>query len=226
MSIETVIAAVLTFMVWSYVLGDNPAFRVAEHVLVGTAAGYAAVVAWFNVVQPALRSAVIPRPTLLGVLPLVLCVLLVTRVRPGWARWAGISVAFLIGVGSALAVGGALFGTLWSQLVATANLSLVSSDHNDAQPVLTSAVFWQNLAVLIGTIGTFSYFAFHVRPQGPLAGFRGAFARFWSAVGLWVIMITLGALFANAAMSRFTLLIGRVQWLLDVFGLNQMVSAP
>ncbi len=225
MSIETIIAAVLTFMVWSYLLGDNPAFRVAEHLLVGTAAGYAAVVAWFNVVQPALRSAVTLEPALLAVVPLFLCVLLVARVRPGWAPWAGISVAFMTGVGSALAVGGALFGTLWPQLVATANLSMIPSGYDDAQPMLTSAAFWQNLAVLIGTIGTFSYFAFHVRPRGPLAGFRGAFARFWSGVGLWVIMITLGALFANAAMSRFTLLIGRVQWLLDVFGLSQIVPA-
>jgi hypothetical protein len=149
-------------------------------------------------------------------------VLLVARVRPAWSRWAGISVAFLVGVGSALAVGGALFGTLWSQVTATAGLSLNPAHYGDAQPVLTSAVFWQNLAILIGTIGTFFYFAFHTQPSGPLGGFRGAFTRFWSGVGLWVIMIALGALFANAAMSRMTLLIGRVQWLLDVFGLSGM----
>ena len=218
MSIETIVAAVLTFMVWSYVLGDNPAFRVAEHLLVGTAAGYAAVVAWFNVLEPALRSALTPQPAPLAVVPFVLCVLLVARVRPAWSRWAGISVAFLVGVGSALAVGGALFGTLWPQVTATAGLSLNPAHYPDAQPVLTSAVFWQNLAILIGTIGTFFYFTFHTQPGGLLGGFRGAFSRFWSGVGLWVIMIALGALFANAAMSRITLLIGRVQWLLDAFG--------
>jgi hypothetical protein len=31
-------------------------------------------------------------------------------------------------------------------------------------------------------------------------------------------MITLGALFANTVMSRIALLVGRVQWLLDIFG--------
>ena len=219
MSIETIIAAVLTFMVWSYVLGDNPAFRIAEHLLVGTAAGFAAVVAWCNVLQPAVQSALIPEPVPLAAVPLALCVLLAARVRPAWSSWSGIAVAFMIGVGSALTVGGALFGTIWSQVTATASLSLNPADYGDLQPTLSSPVFWQNLAILIGTIGTLFYFAFYTRSRGALGGLRGAITRFWSGVGLWVIMIAMGALFANAAMSRFTLLIGRVQWLLEALGL-------
>jgi len=218
-STETIIAAILTFMIWSYVLGDNPAFRIAAHLLIGTAAGYAAIVAWFNVVQPAVRD-VLLRPTPVAALPLVLCALLVARAWPPIRHLAAIPLAFLLGVGSALAVGGALFGTLWSQVLATASLSLNPIDAHESQPFLTSSFFWQNLAILIGTLGTFCYFTFHVRPRGPLSGLRATFVRFWSGVGLWLIMITLGALFANAAMSRFTLLIGRVQWLIEAFGLR------
>ena len=48
MSAGTLVAAILTFMVWSYLLGDNPAFRIAEHLFVGTAIGFAVLVAWFN----------------------------------------------------------------------------------------------------------------------------------------------------------------------------------
>jgi hypothetical protein len=219
LSVETIVAAALTFMVWSYVLGDNPAFRVAEHLLVGTAAGYAAVVAWHNVLQPAAQAALIPQPSPLAGVPLVLCVLLAARVRPAWSGWSGVAVAFLVGVGSGLAVGGALFGTLWSQISATAGLSLDPADYGDLQPALASPALWQNLAILIGTVGALFYFAFNTRPGGPLGGLRGAFTRFWSGVGLWIIMMALGALFANAAMSRFTLLIGRVQWLLEAVGL-------
>lgn len=206
-------------MVWSYLLGDNPAFRVAEHLLVGTAAGYAAVVAWFNVLQPATESALSLQPSPLAVLPLVLCALLAVRGRPAWLNWSRVAVAFLVGVGSGLAVGGALFGTLWSQVTATAGLSLDPADYADLQPTLTSPAFWQNLAILIGTVGAFFYFAFHTRPSGRLGGLGGAFTRFWSGVGLWIIVMALGALFANAAMSRFSLLIGRVHWLVDVWGL-------
>lgn len=219
MSIETIVAAVLTFMVWSYLLGDNPAFRVAEHLLVGTAAGYAAVVAWFNVLQPAAERALVSQLSPLAVLPLILCGLLAMRVRrPTWLNGSAVAVAFLVGVGSGLTVGGALFGTLWSQVTAAAALSLDPADYGDLQPALSSPAFWQSLAILIGTIGAFFYFAFNTRPGGRLGGPGGAFIRFWSGVGLWIITMALGALFANAAMARFSLLIGRVQWLLDALG--------
>ena len=119
MSAGTLIAAILTFMVWSYLLGDNPAFRIAEHLFVGTAVGYAVVVSWFNVVQPALFGAVAPRSPVLAAVPLFLCLLLMAKLHPAWSGIGNISVAFLLGVGAALAVGGALFGTLWPQVSAT-----------------------------------------------------------------------------------------------------------
>ncbi|MCS7261342.1 MAG: hypothetical protein NZ765_11260 [Anaerolineae bacterium] len=219
MSAETLIAAILTFMIWSYILGDNPAFRLAEHLLVGSAAGYVAVLAWFHIIWPALHAMWL-QPNPATVLPFVLCALLVARQWSLMRPWAAVPLAFLIGVGSALAIGGALFGTLWPQVLATASLSLSPADFGATQPFLTSNFFWQNLAVLIATIGTFCYFAFRIRPGGPLRDLRAMLIRFWSGVGLWVIMMTLGALFASAAMSRFTLLIERVQWLLEAFGLR------
>ena len=220
MSIGTIIAALLTFMVWSYLLGDNPAFRIAEHLFVGIAVGYAVVVAWFNVVQPALFGAVAPQSPALAAAPLVLCLLLMAKVRPAWSGVGNIAVAFLVGVGAALAVGGALFGTLGPQVAATASLSLDPVDYGDTeQPVLLSTYFWQNLAVVVGTVGTFFYFTFNTQPQGPLGGFRETFTRFWSGIGRLMIMMMLGALFANTVTSRISLLIGRVQWLLSAFGL-------
>jgi hypothetical protein len=219
MSIGTIIAAILTFMVWSYLLGDNPAFRIAEHLFVGIAVGYAVLVAWFSVVQPALFGAVASQSPALAAVPLVLCLLLMAKVRPAWSGVGNIAVAFLVGVGAALAVGGALFGTLGPQVAATASLSLDPADYGDTQPALASPFLWQNLAVLVGTIGTFFYFTFNTQPQGPLGGFRETFTRFWSGIGRWVIMMMLGALFANTVTSRIALLIGRVQWLLSAFGL-------
>jgi len=219
MSIGTLIAAILTFMVWSYLLGDNPAFRIAEHLFVGIAVGYAVLVAWFSVMQPALFGAVVPQSPALAAVPLVLCLLLMAKVRPAWSGVGNIAVAFLVGVGAALAVGGALFGTLGPQVAATASLSLDPADYGDTQPALASPFLWQNLAVLVGTIGTFFYFTFNTQPQGPLGGFRETFTRFWSGIGRWVIMMMLGALFANTVTSRIALLIGRVQWLLSAFGL-------
>jgi hypothetical protein len=38
------IAALLTMMVYSYLLGDNPLYRLAEHVFIGSSVAYAVVV--------------------------------------------------------------------------------------------------------------------------------------------------------------------------------------
>ncbi|MBI4732607.1 MAG: hypothetical protein HY781_10900 [Chloroflexi bacterium] len=44
----------LTLMVLSYLIGDNPAFRVAIYLFIGVSAGYAAAVAWNQVLMPRL----------------------------------------------------------------------------------------------------------------------------------------------------------------------------
>src|SRR3990172_4998097 len=44
-TLGTLLAAVLTVMVLSYILGDNALFRIATYLFVGVASGYAAAVA-------------------------------------------------------------------------------------------------------------------------------------------------------------------------------------
>ena len=52
--IQVWVAFVLTLMGFSFVLGDNPLYRLAEHLFVGTAAGYAVVVAYHSILRPRL----------------------------------------------------------------------------------------------------------------------------------------------------------------------------
>ena len=61
-AIEVWVAFVLTLMAFSYLLGDNPIFRLAEHLFVGTAAGYAVVVAYHNILRPKLFVPLIAEP--------------------------------------------------------------------------------------------------------------------------------------------------------------------
>ena len=46
----TLVAAILTLFVFSYLLGDNVLYRFAEHLFVGVAVGYAMVVAFHTVI--------------------------------------------------------------------------------------------------------------------------------------------------------------------------------
>ena len=47
------LAWLLTVMVLSYLVRDNPMFRVATYLFVGVASGYAGAIAWHNVLEPA-----------------------------------------------------------------------------------------------------------------------------------------------------------------------------
>lgn len=221
-NIGLLISFALTLMVLSYILGDNPLFRLAEHIFVGVSVGYAVLVAWHMVIVP---NFLIPQSdvntfSLLAKLPpALLCFLLLFKIRPTQSKTGSalgsIALAFLVGVGAAVAIGGALFGTLYPQVAATAGINL-----NPANPLYADAPnFWlhneflSNIVVIIGTIGTLFYFTFAWRPQGFLGGFREGFVNFWAGMGRWVILITLGALFANTVSARVALLVSRIQFL-------------
>ena len=72
-------AALLTIMVYSYLLGDNPLYRLAEHVFIGSSVAYAVVVVIHGVLGPLLFKPLTSDKTgerLLAVVPLVLGLLL------------------------------------------------------------------------------------------------------------------------------------------------------
>jgi hypothetical protein len=202
-------AALLTIMVYSYLLGDNPFYRLAEHVFVGSSVAYAVIVVVHRVLEPLLLVPLTSGETeerLLTVVPLVLGLLLWTKLSTPWAWLGNFSVAFLLGVGAALAIGGALLGSLLPQVRATVNAIDLSS-------------LGSGLIIVVGTLSTLLYFHFAAGAKGGLSGIGTGFIRAWARFGRWFIMIAFGAVFANTVMARISLLIGRVQFLLDVFGL-------
>jgi hypothetical protein len=202
-------AALLTIMVYSYLLGDNPLYRLAEHVFIGSSVAYAVVVVIHGVLGPLLLAPLISGEMgerLLAAVPLVLGLLLWAKLKTSWAWLGNFSVAFLLGVGAALAIGGALLGSLLPQVRATSNAIDLSGLGN-------------GLIIVIGTLSTLLYFHFVTGAEGGLSGIGAGFVRAWARFGRWFIMIAFGAIFANTVMARISLLIGRVQFLLEVFGL-------
>ena len=82
------VAAALTLMVYSYLLGDNVLYRIAEHIFVGVAVGYSAVVAFHSVLYPKLLAPLLaaPQENLLLLVPLALCLMLLAHAIPAPAR--------------------------------------------------------------------------------------------------------------------------------------------
>jgi len=50
--IGPILAALLTIMMLSYIIGDNPFFRLACYIFIGVASGYAGAMAWHQVLWP------------------------------------------------------------------------------------------------------------------------------------------------------------------------------
>jgi hypothetical protein len=206
------IAALLTLMVYSYLLADNPLYRLAEHLFVGSSIGYTAVVVFHNILRPHLfeplqEDAAGNWPYLI---PLLLGLLLLTKASRSLAWLGNTSLGCLFGVGAALAIGGALLGSFLPQIQASW-VSLSPRTAGGPEAAL------DNLCLVVGTIGTLSYFYFTMG-SGKKRG--GVLIRFWATIGRWVVLITFGALFGNRIMSYVSLLIERVHFLLgDWLGL-------
>jgi hypothetical protein len=205
------LAAVLTLIVYSYLFSDNLLFKLAQYLFVGVAAGYALVVAWHGTLVPRFVAFFeVPLEQLDLLLWIILGLLFLFRRIPSVKWLSKIPVAYLFGVGAALAVGGALTGSIVPQLGASL-VSLAPDEWGGGQTGIELALY-QGL-LLIGTLGTLLYFFFTTTEGSPLPGFWVRIARVWGGFGKWIIMITFGAIFGSLVMSRISLLLSRIQFL-------------
>ncbi len=201
------VGAILTLLVFSYLLGDTPLFRLAQAIFVGVAVGYAVTGAVYLVLLPRLVAPLVTDPggNALLFIPLVMGLLLLLKLRTVWAPFGNVPIGFLFGAGSALAIGGALSGALLPQVRAT----MVSLSPFQSLDVLVG-----NAILIFGTIGAFLSFRFVTGAQRPAFRALDTIGRGWSYFGRWFILIAFGAIFAGTAVSRISILIGRVYYLL------------
>ena len=196
---------ILTLMIFSYLLGDNLLYRLAVYVFAGLAAGYSAIVTWDGVIVPWLQDTLLqPNATLdqlaLGVAPLLVGLLLLAR---SWSpRGDGLSrlaLAFLIGVGTAVALNGAVHGTLLPMLRATGE-GVVPGDLN-------------SILLAAGVVCTLAYFQYQARrrPEGPDR--RRPHVQLLAVVGQGIIVVTLGAIYAAAILTSLTIFSERLGFL-------------
>ncbi len=206
------IAALLTLAVLSYILGENGIFRIAEHLFVGVAAGYAGALAWSHVLAPRL-TLLITDPYAnwhYGVFFVLGLLLLARGVRP-LSALANLPLSILFGTGAALALGGALAGTLVPQLGATIR-SVAPGDYGGG--LLGWAYAVDALLLVFGTVATLATFHYAARGRGPLNVVSDGFMRILQRVGNKFILIAFGALFAGAILTFFTILQSRIAFLL------------
>lgn len=207
------VAVVLMLMVFSRLLGDNPAFRLVQYLFVGISLGYAFVVIYHQVLRPHAREAWdnLSNPAGLAtqLLPFLLGLLLLARItRRQSASWlANIPLALIFGVGTALAVGGALAGTLLPQILDTVR-----------PQGATIAELAGAILLVIGVVLTLCSFYFTVPRETP----GGRVVAIGAVAGRWLLIITFGFFFAGSLLTYLTALNERlaflVGWLRAPFG--------
>jgi hypothetical protein len=204
----------LTLMVLSYLIGDNPAFRVAIYLFIGVSAGYAAAIAWNQVLKPRLFLPLLEGgwTNLLLLIPLILGLLLFTKLSPRLSWLGSPPLALIVGVGAAVVVGGSVLGTLFPQTQAVVEEFAIPAVFPGWSRWL--GILGEALLMLIGTISTLVYFQFSARaaPGGPQ---RGKSIRFIARIGQVFVAITFGVLFAGALAAAMTALIQRMSFLVN-----------
>ncbi len=196
-----IVGIVLTLFIYSYMVGDNPLYRISVHLLVGVSAAYAAVVVVQQLLLPIWRQ-IQANPTapdsVIWLVPVLFVLMLLARRLPSVSWLGNTSLALLVGVGAAVALLGSLTGTLWPQIV---NVQPTTPLQGGVVAVLT-----------VCTLLAFQFTALRPRSSGtwqPAMWQRGV-----TAVGRIVLTITFGALFATLVSTGLILLAERLNFFL------------
>lgn len=206
--ISAIVGFLLTLMVLSYLIGDNPLFRLALYLFIGVSSGYAATVIVFHVLLPKLAEV---QTNVLLVIPLILGASLLAKLSPRTSWIGNFAMAMLVGVGAAAALSGALLGTLIPQAQAAMDaFDLRTSDSAFLQ-------FANGVVMLIGTVVTLAAFQFGAKraPDGTIK--RNVLLEGTAWVGRLFIAITFGVLFAGVYMAALTAMIERLNSMIKLF---------
>ncbi len=208
------LGAVLTLLIFSYLLGDNPLYRLALHIFVGASVAYVCVVAIDSVILQVLSapdtadsgSSLIWGISLVGVL---LGALLLTRGIRSLSWLSGVSVAVLLGVGVGVALGGAIIGTLVPQVDAATNPAI-------PEPSITPGILKPlgQIVAVVGTITALAVFSFTSRQ--PSRRLVNRLLNGGARLGRWFILIGFGAVYGGVLVASLTFFADRVQYLIEV----------
>ncbi|MBL8056399.1 MAG: hypothetical protein JNK29_06845 [Anaerolineales bacterium] len=219
--IGAVLGLTLTVAILSYVIGDNPLYRLAVHLFIGVAAGYAVVVALVNVIVPQLILVLLSGPALdeliiLGLSWLLVLLLLLKLVNTQSAP-GRLPVAYLVGLGAAVAVGGAVTGTLFPQTAAAfVNVLPSGSAGGDLLGLLEQPV--SALILLVGTLSTLVFFWYGGRSLAGGQVDRPLLVKPVARVGQIFIGTALGVLYAGVLAASLAYLAERLGALWQFIG--------
>ena len=214
MPIETIIGAWvavgLTLFIFSFLYRDNPLFKLAENLYVGVSVGYTIVKTYDTVIVHLIWKPVVENHEWTLLIPVAIGLLMLTRYVPKAAWLSRYAFAFIVGVGSGLAIPRTISSFILKQIEDTVRplMMLIPGDGvTFTWSLLNPASSVNTIIILVGVSSVLFYFFFSVEHTGP----GKAVAR----TGILFLMIAFGAAFGYTVMARMSLLIGRLSDLIE-----------
>jgi len=214
MPIETIIGAWvatgLTLFIFSFLYKDNPLFKLAENLYVGVSVGYTIVKTYDTVIVHLIWKPIVENGEWALLIPVAIGLLMLTRYVPKAAWLSRYAFAFIVGVGSGLAIPRVISSYILKQIEDTVRPLMVMVPGEGLTftwSLLNPASSLNTIIILVGVSSVLFYFFFSVEHTGP----GKAVAR----IGILFLMIAFGAAFGYTVMARMSLLIGRLTDLIE-----------
>ena len=204
------VATGLTLFIFSFLYKDNPLFKLAEHLYVGVSVGYTIVKAYDTVIVHLIVKPIVEQGEVTLLIPVAIGLLMLTRYVPKAAWLSRYAFAFIVGVGSGLAIPRTISSFILKQIEDTVRplLSLAGADGvTFSMNLLNPASNLNAIIILIGVSSVLFYFFFSIEHSGP--------GKVVARTGVLFLMIAFGAAFGYTVMARMSLLIGRLTDLIE-----------
>jgi len=204
------VATGLTLFIFTFLYQDNPLFKLAEHLYVGVSVGYTIVKVYDTVIVRLLYEPMVNQGDWSLLVPLGIGMLMLARYFPKIAWLSRIAFAFIVGVGSGLAIPRIISSYILKQVEDTVRpLASLASGGGPTftYNLLDPASNLNALVLLIGVVSVLFYFFFSIEHTGPV--------RVAARTGILFLMIAFGAAFGYTVMARMSLLIGRFTDLIE-----------
>ncbi len=199
------VAAGLTLWMYTFLYKDNPFFKFAEHLYVGVSVGYIIVRIYYDVMWKTWLNPMVEQRRWWLVFPAILGVLVLARFVPRAAWVSRIAFAFVVGFGAGAGIPRVISSFILQQVEGTFRPFLRLTPEGGWTSVQTNG-----LVLLVGVVATIFYFFFSIEHRGPVY----VAAR----VGIYFLMVSFGAAFGYTVMARMSLLIGRMDDLVQYAG--------
>lgn len=200
----------LTLFIFSFLYQDNPLFKLAEHLYVGVSVGYTIVKAYDTVIVHLIVKPIVEDGQIALLIPVAIGLLMLTRYMPRAAWMSRYAFAFIVGLGSGLAIPRTISSFILKQVEDTIR-PLLSQGGGDGLTfslnLLNPASSLNSVIILIGVSTVLFYFFFSIEHSGP--------GKIVARTGIVFLMIAFGAAFGYTVMARMSLLIGRLTDLIE-----------